>query len=273
MLAYQRFTPAIHIGCSGWQYRHWRGDFYPAGLPASRWLEHYARHFDTVEINNSFYRLPEAATFAAWRRRAPARFRYAVKASRYLTHMKKLKDPEDPLARFFSRAVQLGPSLGPVLYQLPPRWPLNLERLDRFLDALPRRHRHAIEFREPGWYDDRVFERLAKHRVALCLHDITGSASGRLSIGPFVYVRFHGTSKYSGSYSDDTLEQWAEWLTEQHADGKPVFAYFNNDVGGHAPRDAARLRDRICRWLRPSASPDGCGNVCKRPAAQGSSSA
>ena len=227
MLAYQRFTPAVNVGCSGWQYRHWRGDFYPADLPASRWLEHYAQRFDTVEINNSFYRLPEASTFAAWRQRAPAGFLFAVKASRFLTHMKKLKDPEEPIARFFSRAARLGRSLGPVLYQLPPRWPLNLERLQVFLDALPRRRRHVIEFREPSWYDDRVFALLEQHGVALCLHDMRGSASGRLSIGPFVYARFHGPSKYSGSYSHAALEEWADWLAERAAEGKRVFAYFN----------------------------------------------
>src|SRR5204863_4350706 len=116
----QQFSPSIRIGCSGWQYKHWRGDFYPADLRQSDWLEHYARHFDTVEINNSFYRLPEAATFATWRRRVPLRFLFAVKASRYLTHMKKLKDPDDPVDLFFSRAAKLGSTLGPVLYQLPP---------------------------------------------------------------------------------------------------------------------------------------------------------
>jgi uncharacterized protein YecE (DUF72 family) len=249
MLAYQRFTPAVNVGCSGWQYPHWRGDFYPAELPASRWLEHYAQRFDTVEINNSFYRLPEASTFAAWRRRAPAGFLFAVKASRFLTHMKKLKDPEEPIARFFSRAAQLGRSLGPVLYQLPPRWPLNLERLQVFLDALPRRRRHVIEFREPSWYDDRVFALLERHGVALCLHDMHGSASGRLSIGPFVYARFHGPSQYSGSYSHAAVEEWADWLAERAAEGKRVFAYFNNDTGGHAPKDAARLRDAVGRRL------------------------
>ena len=120
-------TSTVRIGCSGWQYRHWRGDFYPADLPASRWLEFYASHFDTVEINNSFYRLPEPTVFTSWRRRVPPGFIYAVKASRFLTHMKKLKDPEQPLDRFFSRARQLGPKLGPVLYQLPPRWPVDRE--------------------------------------------------------------------------------------------------------------------------------------------------
>src|SRR5215218_744824 len=145
----QYFSPSIRIGCSGWQYRGWRGDFYPATLPLNRWFEYYAERFNSVEINNTFYRLPEPRTFAIWGGQAPAGFKYAVKASRYLTHMKKLKDPEEPLDRFFSGAKRLGRSLGPVLYQLPPRWTVQLERLGIFLDALPRRRHHAIEFRDP----------------------------------------------------------------------------------------------------------------------------
>jgi len=239
----------VRVGCSGWQYKHWRGDFYPAGLPQTRWLEHYAEHFDTVEINNSFYRLPEAATFLTWRRRVPPGFLYAVKASRYLTHMKKLKDPDDPLDLFFSRARKLGPTLGPILYQLPPRWPVNLERLRLFLQALPKRRRHAIEFREPTWYNDEVFALLERYRVALCLHDMAGSATGPIEVGPFVYIRFHGPSKYSGRYDDAALERWAEWLAARAEGGAPVYAYFNNDVGGHAPRDAVRLRDAIAGRL------------------------
>jgi uncharacterized protein YecE (DUF72 family) len=238
-------NPNIRIGCSGWQYRHWRGDFYPAELPQNGWLDHYARHFDTVEINNTFYRLPEAATFAAWGRRAPRGFVYAVKASRFLTHMKKLKDPEEPIHRFFTRAKRLEHALGPVLYQLPPHWPVNVERLETFLKALPRTRRHAIEFREPSWYADDVFALLEKHNVTLCLHDMKGSASGRLAIGPFVYVRFHGTQKYTGRYDDATLDAWADWLAARVRDRRPVYAYFNNDSGGHAPRDATRLRDRL----------------------------
>jgi uncharacterized protein YecE (DUF72 family) len=250
MLPYQRVTPAVRIGCSGWQYKHWRGGFYPSALPVSRWLEHYARHFDTVEINNSFYRLPTASTFASWRRKVPAGFIYAVKASRFLTHMKKLKDPHEPLALFFSRAKHLGRALGPVLYQLPPRWPLNLERLETFLRDLPRTRQHAIEFRDPTWYDERALALLERHKVTLCLHDMEGSASGRLSIGPFTYVRFHGPSKYSGSYPDRVLAEWAAWLSDRIVDGKPVFAYFNNDTGGHAPRDAVRLREFVERRLK-----------------------
>jgi uncharacterized protein YecE (DUF72 family) len=235
----------IRIGCSGWQYKHWRGDFYPAELPQRRWLEYYAARFDTVEINNTFYRLPEAATFAAWGRRVPRRFVYAVKASRFLTHMKKLKDPEDPLRLFFSRARRLAHAFGPVLYQLPPRFPVNRDRLERFLDALPRTRRHVVEFRDPSWYREDVLGLLATHRVTLCLHDMPGSATGTVAVGPFVYARFHGTQKHAGSYSDAALDAWADWLADRFADGCAIYAYFNNDTGGHAPRDAVRLRRAI----------------------------
>jgi len=237
----------VNVGCSGWQYKHWRGDFYPATLPATRWLEYYATHFDTVEINNSFYRLPLAETFAEWRRRVPSSFVYAVKASRYLTHMKKLKDPAPPIALFFSRARKLGRRLGPVLYQLPPRWPRNLERLETFLQALPKHIFHAIEFRHPSWYGDGTFALLTRYHVAMCLHDMAESASGRRMVGPFLYLRLHGPQRYTGRYSDYVLDAWAEWCAGCHQQGMPVYAYFNNDAGGHAPRDAVRLRERLLR--------------------------
>lgn len=231
------------VGCSGWQYKHWKGDFYAHDLPQTRWLETYAAIFDTVEINNSFYRLPEASTFARWSARVPLGFLYAVKASRYLTHMKKLADPEEPIERLFSRMRALGKRLGPVLYQLPPGLKVDLPRLERFLQALPRDARHVLEFRDPSWYADEVYALLQRHRVALCLHDMRGSATGPLRVGPFVYVRFHGpTGRYHGGYSDDRLQSWAEWLRAQMDAGTDVYAYFNNDVGGHAPRDALTLR-------------------------------
>jgi uncharacterized protein YecE (DUF72 family) len=248
MIEREEFSSTVRVGCSGWQYRHWRGSFYPSTLPSSRWFEQYVRGFDTVEVNNTFYRLPEPGTFVDWARRAPRGFTFAVKASRFLTHMKKLKDPAEPLRRFFTRARRLGRTLGPVLYQLPPRWPVDVERLAAFLKALPRRHRHAVEFRDPSWYRDEVFALLERRRVALCLHDMEGSGSGKIDIGPFVYVRFHGTTKYGGRYSDGTLNGWADWLAERARDRR-VYAYFNNDVGGHAPRDAVRLRDAIARRL------------------------
>ena len=233
----------VRVGCSGWQYKHWRGNFYPADLPLKSWFEHYASVFDTVEINNSFYRLPEASTFAAWSARAPRGFLFAVKASRFLTHMKKLKEPEDPLDRFFRRARSLGRHLGPVLYQLPPGWKLDLGRLEYFLMSLPRDVAQVIEFRDTTWYAPEVYALLERHRVSLCLHDMPGSATGRLRVGPCVYVRFHGASgRYNGSYPDDRLADWAQWLEEQARTGVDVYAYFNNDVGGHAPRNALVLR-------------------------------
>jgi uncharacterized protein YecE (DUF72 family) len=233
----------LRVGCSGWEYKHWGGDFYPADLPRTRWFEHYAARFDTVEINNTFYRLPEAETFARWASRAPARFLYAVKASRFLTHMKKLKDPEEPLERLFTRLRVLGRHLGPVLYQLPPGWKLDRARLEHFLQALPTGVRHVIEFRDPSWYADDVLRLLERRRVALCLHDMRGSATGRVRVGPLVYVRFHGPGgTYNGRYPDHRLQGWADWLHEQRAAGADVFAYFNNDIGGHAPPNALALR-------------------------------
>jgi uncharacterized protein YecE (DUF72 family) len=235
----------IRVGCSGWQYAHWRTLFYPAILSQARWFDYYASQFDTVEINNTFYRLPESSTFDAWRRAAPPGFLYAVKASRFLTHMKKLKDPKEPLHRLFARARSLGPFLGPVLYQLPPHWDVNLDRLGHFLRALPLNRRHAIEFRHPRWYSNEVFALLNKHHVACCIHDMAGSASGRLAVGPFIYARFHGPIRYGGRYNDRVLDDWATWLAGRAEEGMPIYVYFNNDVGGHAPRDAIRLRERL----------------------------
>ena len=208
--AARRADGGIRIGCSGWQYRHWWGDFYPRDLPQDRWLEHYARSFDTVEVNNSFYRLPERSTFVAWRQRSPTRFVFAVKASRYLTHIKRLREPEEPLRRLWDSASGLETKLGPVLYQLPPRWTRNLERLGSFLDLLPRGRLHAVEFRDTSWYAEETYELLEDRGVAMCVHDMASSGSPVRFIGPFVYIRFHGAgAKYGGRYPDDNLAAWA----------------------------------------------------------------
>lgn len=234
------------IGCSGWLYPHWRGDFYPRDLPQKLWLEHYAKIFDTVEVNNSFYRLPEAATFESWAGRVPDNFLFAIKASRYLTHMKKLKDPKRPLDLLFRRAARLGRKLGPVLYQLPPRWPRNLPRLEEFLEALPKGRLHAIEFRERSWYGEEVYRALDRAGAALCIHDMAGAQAPRVCPGPFVYLRFHGAGpRYGGRYPAATLRRWARWIAERLEERRDVYAYFNNDAQGHAPRDAVRLRRRL----------------------------
>jgi uncharacterized protein YecE (DUF72 family) len=201
-----------------------------------------------VEINNTFYRLPERSTFEQWRRRAPADFLFAVKASRFLTHMKKLRDPEEPLERLFSRASALGRRLGPVLYQLPGQFTIDLVRLEWFLRALPRRSSsgpilHVMEFRHPSWYVADTFQLLDAMRVGLCLHDKLGSTIAEPFVGPFVYVRFHGTSgHYAGSYGAHALDRWARRLAEQVHDGRRVFAYFNNDPDAVAVENALSLR-------------------------------
>jgi uncharacterized protein YecE (DUF72 family) len=243
--------PQPRVGCSGWNYKSWRGPFYPRDLPPARWLNFYAVRFDTVEVNNTFYRLPEQSVFAAWRAQVPTNFLVAVKASRFLTHMKRLRDPKEPLNRLFSRATALGRQLGPVLYQLPGNFTIDLSRLESFVDALPRtsnghRIRHVMEFRHPSWYVSETWELLKRERVALCLHDKQGSAIADPFVGPFVYVRFHGTSgRYHGSYGRRELHRWAHRLAEQIQDGRRVFAYFNNDPDAVATANALSLRSAI----------------------------
>jgi uncharacterized protein YecE (DUF72 family) len=240
----------IRVGCSGWHYRDWAGRLYPRDLPTGKWLPAYAQHFDTVELNNSFYRLPEAEQFARWRAMVPKGFTFAVKASRYLTHFKRLIDPEEPLDRLLSRAVKLGPTLGPILYQLPPGWVPDVDRFRHFLALLPRRLpsvrsplRHVIEFRDPRGYSDALLSLLDEYRVALCIHDMPGSESPRARVGPFVYLRLHGSgSKYGGSYPASVLEGWAKWLGEARGDNGVGFVYFNNDREGHAVANADTLK-------------------------------
>jgi uncharacterized protein YecE (DUF72 family) len=240
------------VGCSGWNYTSWRGRFYPLDLPASRWLEFYATRFDTVEINNSFYRLPPRSTFEDWRAQVPSGFLFAVKASRFLTHMKRLLDPDEPLERLFASVSGLGQRLGPVLYQLPPTLKLDLPRLGQFLRALPRSTRGTrlpvVEFRHPSWYVEETFELLARRRATMCLHDKLGSAIAGPMVGPFTYVRFHGASgHYHGSYSRRQLERWAHVLAEQTLAGRRVLAYFNNDPDAVATKNALTLRDMLAR--------------------------
>ena len=234
--------PRFWIGTSGWNYKHWRNRFYPPKMPVSRWFAHYAQHFDTVEINNTFYRLPEPATFDAWEQQAPGGFLYAVKASRFLTPMKKLQDPAEPIERILGRSRKLGSHLGPVLYQLPPRWKKNTERLRSFCSQLPKDLLHVLEIREPSWLADDVYDVLREFRICLCVHDILPDHP-RVVTGPAVYVRFHGTTgKYAGCYSTGALKKWAAWLQKQQAAGHDAYAYFNNDHEAHAIANAITLR-------------------------------
>ena len=236
----------IHVGCSGWVYRHWRGIFYPEGLPQKRWFERYAEEFDTVEINASFYRVPKPETFEGWRDKAPADFHYAVKVNRFITHMKKLLDCEDEVERFIALARPLGGKLGPLLYQLPPSLHKNLARLDSFLSRLPRDLEHVVEFRHNSWYDDDVLALLERHGAGFVVHDLRGLISPRWASGRTAYVRFHGSGgRYSGRYSDNALLGWADWLLDQTGQGRSAWAYFNNDIHGHAIEDARTLKSMV----------------------------
>jgi uncharacterized protein YecE (DUF72 family) len=230
----------IRIGTSGYQYRHWRGVLYPEGLAQKRWLERYAEVFDTVELNATFYRLPSPEAAERWRDLAPPGFTFAVKGSRYLTHMKRLLDAGPGLRRFFGPVSRLGPKLGPVLWQLPPGMAPDPARLDRFLARLPP-GRHAVEFRDPAWYSGEIGDVLDWHGAAFCEHDLVARAPPRLT-GRFRYVRFHGTTgRYGGRYGAGALRGFAESYLASAARGIPVFVYFNNDLGGHAVRDAVDL--------------------------------
>jgi uncharacterized protein YecE (DUF72 family) len=232
------------IGTSGWHYKHWIGVFYPPGTTGRRMFEFYARHFKTVEINNSFYRLPTATTFDAWRESSPKEFCFAVKASRFITHMKKLKDPESSSEKFFLVADRLRRKLGPILFQLPPRWKVNVERFSEFLASLPGGHKYVIEFRDESWFVQPVFELMRKYNVAFCIHDFADMKVPNEITANFSYVRFHGptSAKYFGSYSDAQLRGWAKRIEEWRHGLSAVYVYFNNDPGGEAVKNAQTLK-------------------------------
>jgi uncharacterized protein YecE (DUF72 family) len=233
----------LRIGTSGWHYRHWVGPFYPEKLPAARMLDFYARHFDTVELNNSFYRLPLETGLENWREGTPAGFCFAMKGSRYLTHLKKLKDAETGIERFFERADRLRPKLGPVVFQLPPFLEADVERLETFLSALPKRHRYAFEFRNPTWHTETVFRALRKHNAAFCIFEIAGFASERHVTADFTYVRLHGPGgAYQGSYSEQALEGWAQRIATWRKELRGIYIYFDNDQAGYAAQNALALK-------------------------------
>ena len=236
----------IRIGCSGWNYRHWRARFYPERLAMKHWFAFYAEHFDTVEINNSFYRLPKPATVDAWRDQAPPGFCYAVKANRYLTQALKLTHCEEPMERMMASFRHFGSTLGPILYQLPPNLSLNLDRLGSFLALQPPGIVPVFEFRHSSWYEESVYQLLDRHGAGFCVHDMPGSASPRLATGRAAYVRFHGgQGKYWGRYPEKQLLDWASWMSEQVRGDRAVWAYFNNDANADAIEDALTLKAMI----------------------------
>ena len=236
----------IRIGTSGWHYAHWRGPFYPARTPASRKLTFYTERFDTVELNNTFYRLPSRPALEKWRDETPGPFCFAAKGSRYLTHAKKLKDPEQGIARFFDRIEVLGSKLGPILFQLPPQWPANPERLAEFLEALPSGPRYAFEFRNETWNNGEVEKILRSHGAAYCIFNLAGYQSPLTVTANFVYVRLHGPGgRYQGSYPNSALKDWADRVSEWKSHRKHVYVYFDNDDSGYAPQNALTLKSLL----------------------------
>jgi len=236
----------LRIGTSGWHYRHWRNLFYPAQLPSSAMFGWYAEKYDTVEINNTFYKLPTQDALLRWREIAPSRFLFSVKASRFITHIKRLREARDAISLFFSRVELLGDNLGPILFQLPPGWIANVDRLAEFLPLLPRTHRYAVEFRDQSWYAPAIENLLRSHNVALCIHDWRGSSWPMEITADFMYIRLHGPGgRYQGNYSRKMLRQWADRIEYWGQMVTRIFVYFNNDQGGYAISNSQKLRTVI----------------------------
>ncbi len=238
----------VHVGTSGWHYDHWVGPFYPEGTASESYLSYYMRFFQSAEVNNTFYHLPQTEALARWRKTVPERFVFACKASRFITHMKKLKDPDESVERFFDRVSALGDKLGPILFQLPPRWRSNPDRLGRFLDALPEDHRYAFEFRDKSWFEPEVFDLLTEHNAAFCIYDLGGFRSPIEVTADFVYLRLHGPGgPYQGSYDGRTLFGWSRRCNNWLREGRDVYCYFDNDQAGFAVKNALRLSEMIER--------------------------
>jgi uncharacterized protein YecE (DUF72 family) len=241
-------TGNIHIGTSGWHYSHWRGPFYPADLGPEGFLEFYAGRFQTVEINNSFYQLPTERALSTWRDTVPPNFIFAVKGSRFITHMKKLLDPERSLAPFLERVVLLKDKLGPILFQLPPGWHFNAGRLAAFLTVLPRTCRYTLEMRDVSWINDQALDLLAQHNVAFCIYEFAGYLSPQVTTADFVYIRLHGPEgPYRGRYGPQTLAEWAGAISGWSRRGQEVFCYFDNDQAGFAAQNALELQERLMK--------------------------
>lgn len=236
-------TQPVLIGTSGWSYKHWQGPFYPKALPTDRWLQHYAQCLKSVEINSSFYHRPNPQTLADWYASVPDDFIFSAKASRYITHMKKLKEPEQGLTAFLHRISILGNKLGPLLFQLPPRWQCNVERLSSFLDGLSNEFRYAFEFRDPSWFCGQSYELLSRHEVALCIYDLNGFLSPKELTTDFTYVRLHGPeTSYQGVYDTETLSDWSRTFSKWSGEGLRSFCYFDNDQAGYAVKNAQSLQ-------------------------------
>jgi uncharacterized protein YecE (DUF72 family) len=241
-----KYSQKVHIGTSGWHYRHWKGAFYPENYSGKDFLAFYADHFESVEINNTFYKVPGKATLALWRKSVPESFIFSVKASRYITHMKKLKDSKRPLFSFLKKIDALDEKLGPVLFQLPPNWAVNAERLQMFLRILPGDYRYAFEFRDTSWFCSPIYEMLDDHGIAFCIYDLGGTLSPKEVTSDLIYIRLHGPDgPYKGNYSTPSLAGWAGAFSAWLKKGKKIYCYFDNDEKGFAAINALKLHEMV----------------------------
>ncbi len=236
----------LYIGTSGWNYNHWKKNFYPDGLKQNKWLEFYSDRLKSVEINNSFYHLPNTKTLKNWRDITPKNFIFSVKGSRYITHMKKLKAPKTSSRKFFTRVKHLKKKMGPVLFQLPPHWSYNKKRFQRFIKAMPEKYRYTFEFREKSWWNDEVLNLLKEHNAAFCIYELAGTLTPKEVTADFVYIRLHGPDgKYQGNYSKKQLSGWAGVITAWLKENKDVYVYFDNDDSGYAVKNAQQLQEMM----------------------------
>lgn len=236
----------IYIGTSGWHYPHWIGPFYPPGMPTKEFLSYYAQHLTTVEINNTFYHLPTVSTLENWLEQTPKDFLFSCKSSRFITHMKKLKDPKPSIKRFFETVNILKEKLGPILFQLPPHWKINASRLEEFLKALPKDFSYAFEFRDESWFDERIYHLLTANNAAFCLYNLAGKWSPEIVTANFAYIRLHGPQgPYQGQYDRPMIRTWANKCQKWAQSGKDVYCYFDNDENGYAPINALALQRKV----------------------------
>ena len=234
----------LFIGTSGWHYDHWEKRFYPTDLKKQDQLKYYTKKFCTVELNNSFYRQPKKENFIAWKKSVPKDFVFAVKANRYFTHLKKLNVSAEDVDDLIDRCSGLGEKLGPILFQLPPRWKINFERLHRFLKLLPKGFQYTFEFREPSWYTTEIYDLLNAHNCACCIYHLAGHQSPILAIADFVYIRLHGPGeKYQGSYNENELKHWMKLAQSWIKEKRKVYIYFDNDQDAYAVFNALTLKE------------------------------
>ncbi len=238
----------IYIGTSGWHYEAWQGQFYPDKLPKEKMLGYYKNYFKTVEINNTFYGSPSHETFQEWYKIVPEKFVFSVKANRYITHMKKLKDADETVPRLIENVKVLNDKLGPLLFQLPQHWHCNLERLREFVKILPKGYQYTLEFRDPDWFNEEVYQILTDHKIALCIYDFDSRSSPRKVTADFIYIRLHGPGKpYQDPYSKEALQGWAEAISAWSGQGIKVYCYFDNDNHAYAAKNSRELIEMLNR--------------------------